>query len=85
MVDMIATEYEAKCSALSVVVNELDGGVKAHHGDECMQGKHLPPRTTFLKASYHQSPEHIQIPLHIRGDGVGRFTQMKNPALGWDS
>ncbi|EAQ6848897.1 hypothetical protein DNG52_24465, partial [Salmonella enterica] len=36
--------------------------------------------TTFLKASYRQSPEHIQIPLHIRGDGVGRFTQMKNPA-----
>nr|DAU39685.1 MAG TPA: hypothetical protein [Caudoviricetes sp.] len=32
-------------SILTVVVNELDGGVKAHHGDECMQGKHLPPLT----------------------------------------
>lgn len=47
MVDMISTEYEAKCSALSVVVNELDGGVKAHHGDECMQGKRLPPSNPY--------------------------------------
>ena len=28
-------------SALSVVVNELDGEVKAHNGDECNQGQHL--------------------------------------------
>ncbi|HCR2010156.1 TPA: hypothetical protein ONC52_001978 [Enterobacter asburiae] len=34
-------------SILSVVVNELDGGVKAHHGDECMQGKHLPPSNPY--------------------------------------
>lgn len=26
------------CSALAVVVNELDGEVKAHHGDECNPG-----------------------------------------------
>lgn len=25
-------------SALAVVVNELDGEVKAHHGDECSPG-----------------------------------------------
>lgn len=40
--------------------------------------------TTFLKASYHQSPEHIQIPLLIRGDGIGRC-QKRKPALGWAS
>ena len=42
MVDLIATEYEAKCSALIVVVNaqadaltyQLDGEVMAHHGDD---------------------------------------------------
>nr|DAL87449.1 MAG TPA: hypothetical protein [Caudoviricetes sp.] len=31
-------------SALAVVVKELDGEVKAHHGDECNPGRHRTPR-----------------------------------------
>ncbi|MDI5805657.1 hypothetical protein MJK86_25200, partial [Salmonella enterica subsp. enterica serovar Kentucky] len=37
--------------------------------------------TTFLKAPYHQSPEHIQIPLHIRGDGVVTLSPYKQPPI----
>lgn len=37
--------------------------------------------TAFMKASYHQSPEHIQIPLHIRGDGVETLSPL--PTINW--
>lgn len=59
-----------------------------HHNHTCYLKQSVERRrinvtgincTTFLKASYHQSPEHIQIPLHIRGDGVGRG-QKRKPA-----
>jgi hypothetical protein len=56
-------------SILTVVVNELDGGVKAHRGDECMQGKHLPPPTTFLKALYIQQPDLTHLTVSLCGYG----------------
>ncbi|ELL4004436.1 hypothetical protein Q5S73_004708 [Salmonella enterica] len=58
--------------------------VDLKEGPAAMRG-FLRFNTTFLKAPYHLSPEHIQIPLLIRGDGVGRFTQKKTQHYGWDS
>lgn len=72
-------------SALSVVVNELDGGVKAHHGDECKQGKHLPPRTTFLKALYIQQPDLTHFTVSLCGYGSRVLPKKKTQHYGWAS
>lgn len=63
--------------------------VDLKEGPAAMRGflrfKHDLSESALSPITYHLSPEHIQIPLLIRGDGVGRFTQKKTQHYGWDS
>lgn len=58
MVDMIATEYEARCSALNVVVNKALGCYQ-HRGQENLRRVSMPNRLRTTTKGFHVPNEHM--------------------------